>query len=136
MPGGRIDLLACSVAKGADGLAFVKKLEEVSGVTVAASTDKTGAGAGVEGGFDFLLEMGRVDAASVYFTARGASSIRMWRHKAEISEREMFARCLCWLGCCCCTLACHAAGCEELADAWAVGLTHPVCCEPCPAGVF
>ena len=35
---------------------LIKFLEKTTGLNVAASTDKTGAGDGAEGGFDYVLE--------------------------------------------------------------------------------
>ena len=93
--GGRIDLLACSVASGKEGLAFVKRLADISGVEVAASADKTGAGAGAEGGFDFMLEKGKVAAGSVYFYV---AELREWRHTADLDDAAaILAFCFCFV---------------------------------------
>ena len=54
--GRRIDLLACDVAAGAAGKAFLAELEIIAGVQVEVSTDKTGASGDVEDGFDWTLE--------------------------------------------------------------------------------
>ena len=53
---GTLDLFACSVAANEEGLKLIKFLEKTTGLNVAASTDKTGAGDGAEGGFDYVLE--------------------------------------------------------------------------------
>ncbi len=63
-PGGRIDLLACDAAAGAQGRELLAALEELTGVDFAASADKTG-DAGRGG--DWILESDDVDAAAVYF---------------------------------------------------------------------
>jgi len=51
----RIDLMACCVAAG-DGMELVTYLEDLTEVNWAASTDKTGAGANAENGFDWVME--------------------------------------------------------------------------------
>ena len=44
-PGGRIDLLGCSVAAGPEGRALLAQVEALAGVNVTASTDKIGGAA-------------------------------------------------------------------------------------------
>jgi hypothetical protein len=63
-PGGRIDLLACDAAGGAEGQALVAALEHLTGVNFAASTDATG---NPSHGGDWLLETDGVNAGAVYF---------------------------------------------------------------------
>lgn len=63
-PGGRIDLLACDVAAGSDGLALVGALEQMTGVNFAASVDPTGNDAY---GGNWYLETDQVDVGIVYF---------------------------------------------------------------------
>lgn len=63
---GRIDLLSCDVAAGADGIALVESLETLTGRDVTASDDTTGNAAS---GGDWWLETDGIDAASVYFNA-------------------------------------------------------------------
>ncbi|OQX19862.1 MAG: hypothetical protein BWK80_36330, partial [Desulfobacteraceae bacterium IS3] len=63
---GRIDLLACDVLKSDNGEIFVSKIEDLSGVHVAASTDATGSDAY---GGDWVLERGGVDIQHTYFDA-------------------------------------------------------------------
>ena len=79
-PGGRLDLLACSV--GADGAALLEELARLTGVTVAASTDATGAAA--KGG-DWTLELGAVDAAAAYFDG---GRLGAWQHTAALANQE------------------------------------------------
>ena len=83
-PGGRLDLLACSV--GVDGAALLEELSRLTGVTVAASTDATGAAA--KGG-DWTLELGAVDAAAAYFDG---GSLEGWQHTAALGNHERAAR--------------------------------------------
>jgi hypothetical protein len=64
---GRIDILACSVASGDRGQLLVAALEEVSGVSVAASDDPTGNPAA---GGDWVLETANVDVADLYFNSQ------------------------------------------------------------------
>ena len=59
-PGGRIDLLGCSVAAG-DGMKLIARLEGLTGIDFAASDDISH-----EAG-DFFLETDNIDAATVYF---------------------------------------------------------------------
>ena len=80
-PGGRLDLLACSVAVGANGAALLEELARLTGVTVAASTDATGAAA--KGG-DWTLELGAVDAAAAYFDG---GRLDAWQHTAAPPRR-------------------------------------------------
>ncbi len=63
-PEGRIDLLGCDLADGADGQVLVAALEEATGVDIAASDDATGAEAS---GGDWILETDGVDVAALYF---------------------------------------------------------------------
>lgn len=78
--GGTIDLLACSVAGSPRGQALLSRLEKLTGVNWAASTDATGAGAHVEAGFDYDLESdGRHRVDKLYFDER---VLRKWRHSA------------------------------------------------------
>ena len=81
-PGGRLDLLACSVAVGANGAALLEELARLTGVTVAASTDATGAAA--KGG-DWTLERGAVDAAAAYFDG---GRLEGWKHTLDASRSK------------------------------------------------
>jgi len=74
---GNLDILACNVAEGKEGRAFVEQLKKITGIDVNASDDATGCGEEVEGGFDWILESGNVDAAALYFDA---SKLRLWQH--------------------------------------------------------
>lgn len=61
---GRIDIFSCSVAATDVGKELISHLQEISGVSVAASTDLTGySGAGG----NWTLEVGNIDASKVYF---------------------------------------------------------------------
>ena len=62
-PGGRIDLLGCSVAAGAEGRALLAQVEALAGVTVTASTDKTGGAADA----DWEMETEDLTVAADYF---------------------------------------------------------------------
>ena len=64
-PGGRIDLLGCSVAAGPAGRALLAQVEALTGVTVTASTDKTG---GAEGA-DWVMETANLQVIPSYFHA-------------------------------------------------------------------
>ena len=64
-PGGRIDLLGCSVASGPAGRALLAQVEALTGVTVTASTDKTG---GAEGA-DWVMETANLQVIPSYFHA-------------------------------------------------------------------
>ena len=64
-PGGRIDLLGCSVAAGPEGRALLAQVEALTGVTVTASTDKTG---GAEGA-DWVMETANLQVIPSYFHA-------------------------------------------------------------------
>ena len=74
-PGGRIDLLGCSVAAGPEGRALLAKVEALTGVTVTASTDKTG---GAEGA-DWEMETHGLDVAKDYFDKE---KIAAWKEAA------------------------------------------------------
>ncbi|MEW6352451.1 MAG: DUF4347 domain-containing protein [Thermodesulfobacteriota bacterium] len=63
---GRIDILACDVAKTGEGLEAISLIETLSGHTVAASTDATG---NSSSGGDWILETRNVDVSSLYFVA-------------------------------------------------------------------
>ena len=80
---GRIDLLACSVAAGADGRALLAALTSSTGVKFVASDDATGAGAGVEGGFDYVMESDAFvgDVSAIYFHV---NLIQKWQHQASV----------------------------------------------------
>ena len=64
-PGGRIDLLGCSVAAGPAGRALLAQVEALTGVTVTASTDKTG---GAEGA-NWVMETANLQVIPSYFHA-------------------------------------------------------------------
>ena len=83
----RIDLLACEVAAGT-GIRLIEQLEELTGVNWTASTDKTGAGAEVEGGFDYVMETDSEigDISGDYFVRE---QIEKWQHSA--TDRRMTA---------------------------------------------
>jgi len=61
-PGGRIDLMACSVAQ--NDTKMVDELKRITGVTVAASTDLTG---GAMKGGDWVMETIGKDVSGDYF---------------------------------------------------------------------
>ena len=65
IPGGRIDLLGCSVASGPAGRALLAQVEALTGVTVTASTDKTG---GAEGA-NWVMETDNLQVIPSYFHA-------------------------------------------------------------------
>jgi hypothetical protein len=67
-PGGRVDLLACSVASTAEGAALVAKLEALTSTRFAASDDVKEVG-------DFLLETDGEDS-TVYFERSSSSDER------------------------------------------------------------
>ncbi|OAN52950.1 hypothetical protein A6A05_10345 [Magnetospirillum moscoviense] len=69
--GGRIDLLACGVAGDSAGNALLAYLSDITGRSVAASTDSTGNAAF---GGDWHLEAGDVDA-SQYFHAAALAGV-------------------------------------------------------------
>ena len=64
-PGGRIDLLGCSVAAGPAGRALLAQVEALTGVNVTASTDKTG---GAEGA-NWVMETDNLQVIPSYFHA-------------------------------------------------------------------
>ena len=64
-PGGRIDLLGCSVAAGPAGRALLAQVEALTGVTVTASTNNTG---GAEGA-DWVMETANLQVIPSYFHA-------------------------------------------------------------------
>ena len=72
-PGGRIDLLGCSVAAGAEGRALLAQVEALAGVTVAASTDKTGGAADA----DWEMETHGLNVAKDYFDVE---ALKEWKH--------------------------------------------------------
>ena len=74
-PGGRIDLLGCSVAAGPEGRALLAQLEALTGVTVAASTDKTGGAADA----DWEMETHGLNVAKDYFDVE---AVKEWKHAA------------------------------------------------------
>ena len=74
-PGGRIDLLGCSVAAGPEGRALLAQLEALTGVTVAASTDKTGGAADA----DWEMETHGLNVAKDYFSLE---ALKKWKHTA------------------------------------------------------
>ena len=67
-PGGDVLLYGCNVAKGVEGMDFVRNLATLTGADVAASTDNTGAA--VAGG-DWALEYssGLIDTAPLFQAA-------------------------------------------------------------------
>ena len=75
-PGGRIDLLGCSVAAGPAGRALLAQVEALTGVTVTASTDTTG---GAEGA-DWIMETHDLQAIPEYFHA---DKIGKWKEAAN-----------------------------------------------------
>ena len=74
-PGGRIDLLGCSVAAGPEGRALLAQVEALTGVTVAASTDKTGGAADA----DWEMETHNLNVAKDYFDVE---ALKQWKHAA------------------------------------------------------
>ena len=80
-PGGRIDLLGCSVAAGPAGRALLAQVEALTGVTVTASTDKTG---GAEGA-DWEMETHGLDVAKDYFDKE---KIAAWKEAAAFLTRR------------------------------------------------
>lgn len=107
-PGGRIDILGCSVAGGADGAALITGLETLTGVNFAASTDKTSSAGGgtdtVGSDGDMFLETDGINALELYFDA---IKIKEYKH-------SLFVFCL--------TAAGVMAGCAAVASAQSVGL--------------
>ena len=76
-PGGRIDLLGCSVAAGPEGRALLAQVEALTGVTVAASTDKTGGAADA----DWEMETHGLNVAKDYFDVE---ALKEWKHAAIV----------------------------------------------------
>ena len=74
-PGGRIDLLGCSVAAGPEGRALLAQVEALTGVTVAASTDKTGGAADA----DWEMETHGIQVGAEYFDVE---ALKEWKHAA------------------------------------------------------
>ena len=72
-PGGRIDLLGCSVAAGPEGRALLAQVEALAGVTVTASTDKTGGAADA----DWEMETHGLNVAKDYFDVE---ALKEWKH--------------------------------------------------------
>ncbi|WP_419662525.1 uncharacterized protein Dvar_29880 [Desulfosarcina variabilis str. Montpellier] len=62
--GGRIDLLACNLARGDKGALLISALQSTTGLSFAASTDATGNPAF---GGNWLLETASVDVRDIYF---------------------------------------------------------------------
>ena len=62
--GGRIDIFACKLVAGEQGLMLVSAIEAVSGVGVAASSDNTG---NIASGGDWILETDDINLADLYF---------------------------------------------------------------------
>ena len=75
IPGGRIDLLGCSVAAGPAGRALLAQVEALTGVTVTASTDKTGGAADA----DWENETHGVQVGAQYFDVE---ALKEWKHAA------------------------------------------------------
>ena len=78
-PGGRIDLLGCSVAAGPEGRALLAQVEALAGVTVTASTDKTGGAADA----DWEVETHGLNVATDYFDVE---ALEKWKHAAIIQD--------------------------------------------------
>ena len=78
----RIDLLGCSIAKGARGEGLIAHLEKEIGVNFAASTDDTGVGKGAENGKDFVMETegDEFNVVDLYFEE---DQINLWQHTAR-----------------------------------------------------
>ena len=76
-PGGRIDLLGCSVAAGPEGRALLAQVEALAGVTVTASTDKTGGAADA----DWEMETHGLNVAKDYFDVE---ALKEWKHASFI----------------------------------------------------
>ena len=74
-PGGRIDLLGCSVAAGPEGRALLAQVEALAGVTVTASTDKTGGAADA----DWEMETHGIQVGAQYFDVE---ALKKWKHTA------------------------------------------------------
>jgi len=75
----RIDLMACCVAAG-DGMELVTYLEDLTEVNWTASTDKTGAGANAENGFDWVMETEEhLGLGSIHTHYFAEPKIREWR---------------------------------------------------------
>ena len=74
-PGGRIDLLGCSVAAGPEGRALLAQVEALAGVNVTASTDKTGGAADA----DWVMETDNLNVAKDYFDVE---AVKEWKHAA------------------------------------------------------
>ena len=74
-PGGRIDLLGCSVAAGPEGRALLAQVEALAGVAVTASTDKTGGAADA----DWEMETHGIQVGAQYFDVE---ALKEWKHTA------------------------------------------------------
>ena len=78
-PGGRIDLLGCSVAAGPAGRALLAQVEALTGVNVTASTDKTGGAADA----DWVMETDNLNVAKDYFDK---AKVAAWKQAASFVE--------------------------------------------------
>ena len=76
-PGGRVDLLACSVAATAEGVDLVARLEKITGVNFAASDDVTEVG-------DFNLETDGVDATAYFVPEK----LEKWKGRAFLEDEH------------------------------------------------
>ncbi|MDF2576643.1 MAG: Periplasmic protein TonB-like protein [Chlamydiales bacterium] len=69
---GRIDLLACSLASSQNGKKLIDRLETLTGINFAASTNLTGNSKGA----NWILETDNVDVGSLYFKASKLADIQ------------------------------------------------------------
>lgn len=84
--GGRLDILACSLASAPGGMSLLKRLEEETGQRVCASKDATG---NVEQGGNWVMEVGgNVNVAPDYFDdARLRDFDRLMRLKLKPKKK-------------------------------------------------
>ncbi len=82
--GGRIDLLACSLASGDNGGILIGALESVAGVNVAASTDITG---NVENGGNWILETDNIDCSVEYFQSK---ALKFYTEQLDADQEKVY----------------------------------------------
>jgi hypothetical protein len=71
VPKGRIDLLACNLARGKQGKMLVAALEDLSGVNCTASSNETG---NLKSGGDWVMETDKIDISQYYFDSQRLES--------------------------------------------------------------
>ena len=70
-PEGRIDLLACNLARGEQGKMLIAALEDVSDVNFTASSNETG---NRKSGGDWVMETDKIDISQYYFDSQRLES--------------------------------------------------------------